>query len=134
MRIFGANPPFWTPDAKFKALRLKYEEEESTAAPTTVSYHEQLKAATGMEEAQKIVVDGLLFKLPEVLMLEAGDMDPSRSLTNYALDSLLAIEVRNWITREFEANLQVLELLGSGSIEGLAKAICAKSKLVSFKE
>ena len=28
----------------------------------------------------------------------------------------------------FEANLQVLELLAQGSIQGLAKAVCVKSK------
>jgi acyl carrier protein len=65
-------------------------------------------------------------------MLEIEDMDVSRSLGNYALDSLVAIEVRNFITREFEANMQVLELLSSGSIDSLAKAICGKSKLVNF--
>ena len=73
-----------------------------------------------------------LNKLPSVLMLEMGDMDVTRLLSNYALDSLVVIEVRNYITREFEANLQVLELLSRGSIETLAKVICRKSKLVSF--
>lgn len=79
-----------------------------------------------------MICAGLLSKLPSVLMLEAEDMDVTRSLSNYALDSLVAIEVRNYITREFEANLQVLELLSSSSIEMLAKTICAKSKLVNF--
>lgn len=71
-------------------------------------------------------------RLPGFLMLEKGDMDREKSLSNYALDSLVAIEVRNFITREFEAQLQVLELLSSGSIEGLAGQILGKSKLVSF--
>ena len=65
-------------------------------------------------------------------MIEEEDMDVTRPLTNYALDSLVAIEVRNFITREFEANLQVLELLSSGSIESLAKVICGKSKIVKL--
>jgi len=98
----------------------------------TISFNAALKAAKSLEEAQDVVCRGLLSKLPSVLMLEAEDMDITRSLSNYALDSLVAIEVRNYITREFEANLQVLELLSSGSIETLAKAICVKSKLVSF--
>ena len=89
-----------------------------------------LKAA--LEEAQDVVCKGLLNKLPSVLMLDAEDMDITRFLSNYALDYLVTIEVRNYITREFEANLQVLELLSSGSIEMLAKTICTKSKLVSF--
>ncbi|RDW89221.1 polyketide synthase BcPKS8 [Coleophoma cylindrospora] len=134
MRITPSNP-FWTNDAKFKHLRLAAEaaaEAISGSQAKTISYNAALKAATSVEEAEDVVCRGLLWKLPSVLMLEAEDMDATRSLANYALDSLVAIEVRNYITREFEANLQVLELLSSGSIESLSKTICVKSKLVSF--
>ena len=127
------SAPFWATDAKFKHLRLAAEAAATEASNIqTVSFNAALKAARSLEEAQGVVCNGLLSKLPSVLMLEAEDMDVTRSLSNYALDSLVAIEVRNYITREFEANLQVLELLSSGSIETLAKTICIKSKLVSF--
>jgi acyl carrier protein len=135
MRISGqATPPFWTQDAKFKHLRLAAEAEVAAEdkGSASVSFNAQLKAAKTTEEAEDVVRRGLCWKLPSVLMLEEEDMDVTRSLSAYALDSLVAIEVRNYITREFEANLQVLELLSSGSIETLAKAICIKSKLVSF--
>jgi acyl carrier protein len=133
MRI-TTPPPFWTNDAKFKHLRIAHEAASNIGVNTTsqVSFNALLKAATTLEEAQDVVCRGLLNKLPSVLMLEEEDMDVTRSLSNYALDSLVAIEVRNFITREFEANLQVLELLSSGSIESLAKGICTKSKLVNF--
>jgi len=133
MRLTTPSKPFWTNDAKFKHLRLVMEATENSASETTtVSFNAALKAATSLDEAEQVVQRGLLSKLPSVLMLEAEDMDVTRSLSSYALDSLVAIEVRNFITREFEANLQVLELLSSGSIETLSKAICVKSKLVSF--
>ncbi|KAE9375121.1 BcPKS8, polyketide synthase [Stipitochalara longipes BDJ] len=133
MRLTAPLKPFWTNDAKFKHLRLAMEATENTSSEaTTVSFNAALKGATSLEEAEQVVQSGLLSKLPSVLMLEAEDMDVTRSLSSYALDSLVAIEVRNFITREFEANLQVLELLSSGSIETLSKAICVKSKLVSF--
>jgi acyl carrier protein len=134
MRITPTQP-FWTPDAKFKHLRLAAEAlaaESSTGQAVTISFNAAIKAAKSLEEAQEVVINGLLSKLPSLLMLEIEDMDITKSLSSYALDSLVAIELRNFITREFEANLQVLELLSSGSIETLAKAICAKSKLVSF--
>jgi acyl carrier protein len=134
MRI--TNPsPFWTPDAKFKHLRLAAEAEAAAnggGEGQSISFHAALKASKSAEEAQDAVCRGLLSKLPSVLMIEAEDLDVTKSLANYALDSLVAIEVRNYITREFEANLQVLELLSSGSIESLAKTITVKSKLVSF--
>jgi len=134
MRITSSTP-FWTPDAKFKHLRLAAEAaaaENSTGQAAAISFHAALKASKTAEEGQEVVCKGLLSKLPSVLMLEEEDMDVTKSLANYALDSLVAIEVRNFITREFEANLQVLELLSSGSIETLAKTIVVKSKLVSF--
>ncbi|ESZ94375.1 BcPKS8, polyketide synthase [Sclerotinia borealis F-4128] len=127
-------PPFWTPDAKFKHLRLAHEALLScpSSPSANISFNTALKNASTLEEAQEVVTRGLLHILPSVLMLEAEDMDVTRSLSNYALDSLVAIEVRNFIAREFEANLQVLELLSSGSIETLARGICGKSKLCSF--
>ncbi|KAK3946793.1 hypothetical protein QBC32DRAFT_401942 [Pseudoneurospora amorphoporcata] len=100
-----------------------------TSACTTI----RLPGARSPTEAEDVVCKGLAEKISSVLMLDAEDMDLTRSLSDYPLDSLVAIEIRNFITREFEANLQVLELLSSGSIQTLAKAVCAKTKIVSFK-
>lgn len=127
--------PFWTDDAKFKHARLAAEAavaEGSDGQAVAFSFNDALRAAQSLEEARNIVCNGLTNKISSVLMLDIEDMDVTASLSNYALDSLVAIEVRNFITREFEANLQVLELLSSGSIETLAQDICTKSRLVSF--
>ncbi|KJR88229.1 polyketide synthase [Sporothrix schenckii 1099-18] len=139
MRITPSMQPFWTEDAKFKHLRLAMEELAAAEAAANggsgaavVSFNALLKAAQSQAEAEEAVCAGLVDKIAAVLMLEAEDMDVTRSLSHYPLDSLVAIEIRNFITREFEANMQVLELLSSGSIQTLSKAVCAKSKLVSF--
>ncbi|KAK0707635.1 polyketide synthase [Lasiosphaeris hirsuta] len=134
MRITAAMRPFWTEDAKFKAMRLTAEEAAAKDASlnAVVSFNAALKAAKSLAEAEDVVCRGLVDKISAVLMLEAEDMDVTRSLSHYPLDSLVAIEIRNFITREFEANMQVLELLSSGSIQTLAKGVCAKSKIVSF--
>ncbi|KAF4635682.1 hypothetical protein G7Y89_g2413 [Cudoniella acicularis] len=107
------STPFWTTDAKFKHLRLAAEAAaaKNSSQAESISFNAALKVAQSLEEAQDVVCQGLLNILPSVLMLEKEDMDITRSLSSYALDSLVAIEVRNFITREFEANLQVLELL-----------------------
>lgn len=60
-------------------------------------------------------------------------MDPKKSISSYELDSLVAIEIRNFISREFVASLQVLELLSCASIVPLAKTTFRKSKLVIRK-
>ncbi|OIW24709.1 putative polyketide synthase [Coniochaeta ligniaria NRRL 30616] len=134
MRITATMRPFWTEDAKFQAMRLAAEEAAAmdASANTVISFNAALKASKSLAEAEEVVCKGLVDKISTVLMLDAEDMDVTRSLSHYPLDSLVAIEIRNFITREFEANLQVLELLSSGSIQTLAKGVCSKSKLVSF--
>ncbi|TPX18755.1 uncharacterized protein E0L32_002612 [Thyridium curvatum] len=135
-RMTPSMKPFWTHDAKFKHLRVAMEEAEAADAlrggAAAVSFNAALKAARSLAEAEEAVCRGLVDKIAAVLMMEPEELDVTRSLSHYPLDSLVAIEIRNFITREFEANLQVLELLTSGSIQTLAKAVCGKSKLVNF--
>ncbi|KAI1266689.1 ketoacyl-synt-domain-containing protein [Xylariaceae sp. FL1019] len=137
MRITPTMQPFWTSDAKCKYLREAAEAEaaadEAAGATRTISYNAAIKAAKTVDEAEQVVCEGLVSKLAAVMMMELGELDVTRSLSHYPLDSLVAIEIRNFITREFEATLQVLELLSSGSIQTLAKAVCVKSKLVNFQ-
>lgn len=132
--------PFWTTDAKFKHLReeaeaqikQKEDEEGSSAAnggAATLSFNAMLKNAQNVAEAEDVICRGLVHRIAALLMLEESDLDVTRSLSHYPLDSLVAIEIRNFLTREFEANLQVLELLSSGSIQFLSRAVCSKSKL-----
>ncbi|KAI8945912.1 ketoacyl-synt-domain-containing protein [Xylaria longipes] len=137
MRITPTMQPFWTDDAKCKHLRETAEAaaaaDASAGSAKKISYNAAVKAAKTLDEAEQIVCDGLVGKLAAVMMMDIEDLDITRSLSHYPLDSLVAIEIRNFITREFEATLQVLELLSSGSIQTLAKAVCVKSKVVNFQ-
>ncbi|KAI1864983.1 uncharacterized protein JN550_008529 [Neoarthrinium moseri] len=136
MRISADVQPFWTPDAKCKHLREAAEAEAAANAAAggskAVSWNAAAKAAKTLEEAEQVVCEGLVEKCAAVMMMEKEDLDVTRALSHYPLDSLVAIEIRNFITREFEATLQVLELLSSGSIQTLAKGVCVKSKVINF--
>ncbi|KAM0324053.1 hypothetical protein ACHAQA_008241 [Verticillium albo-atrum] len=132
MRITPTVQPFWTPDAKFSRLRLAAEEQAAAEAGANggaaISLNASLKAARSEADAEAVVCAGLVDKIAAVLMMEPEDLDVTRSLSHYPLDSLVAIEIRNFITRELEANMQVLELLSSGSIQTLTRTVCKKSK------
>lgn len=45
------------------------------------------------------------------------------------LDSLIAVEVRSWITRKLEAAMTTMELMTAGSIGTVAEMVVARSKL-----
>ncbi|KAI4167896.1 MAG: hypothetical protein LQ343_006819 [Gyalolechia ehrenbergii] len=66
--------------------------------------------------------------------MPASEVDPSRPLYRYGVDSLVALEVRNWITRQMKANMALLEILAAIPIEGFAGKIAEKSKLVTGLE
>ena len=53
---------------------------------------------------------------------------PGTSPNLVTAESLTAIELRNWIAKELRANLQILELLSSGTINDLAGLIVQKAR------
>ncbi|KAL3425313.1 polyketide synthase [Phlyctema vagabunda] len=127
---------FWADDAKFKYLKEAADAEKESFAVDgpTVSLSTAVKSSRTSDEAATVVCEGLMTKVSAVLMVPREEMDSSRPVVVYGLDSLVAIEIRNWITRELEASLQVLELLTSPSLIALAELIVKKSKLASFDQ
>lgn len=130
MRITPTMRPFWSTDAKFVHLLRAAEAACDTSSTTTkVSWNVAFKTATSRAEAEQVVCSALVEKIAEIISMEPEELDPSRALSHYPLDSLTAIDLRNFITRMLEASLQVLELLASGSIESLARVVCKKTKI-----
>jgi NADP-dependent 3-hydroxy acid dehydrogenase YdfG len=128
----AADKLFWASDTRFSYLLAAARASQATAADqVNVSLSSALKAAPDFAEATTIVTEGLLTKVSAVLMVPREDIDVAAPIVKYGLDSLVAIEIRNWIIRELEASLQVLELLTSTSITALAMTIVTKSKLCS---
>ena len=127
---------FWVDDAKFAHLKSAADaaHEHLSSVTTSVSLSSALKQSRSYGQSINLVCESLMTKVSAVLMVPREEMDASKPIVVYGLDSLVAIEIRNWITRELDASLQVLELLTSSSIADLAGLILKKSKLVDFKE
>jgi hypothetical protein len=80
--------------------------------------------------AANIISEALVAKIADILRIPASEIDPHRPLYLYGVDSLVALEVRNWITREIKANMALLDILAAVPIEVFAAQIAQKSKLV----
>ncbi|KAM0809251.1 hypothetical protein AB5N19_09594 [Seiridium cardinale] len=119
--------PYFASDAKMNYLRNAVLASSSVTSNTSrVSLRVSLSRIKSPEEAVRLVVTGLAEKLSSILMVPAEELDPETPITKYGLDSLNAIELRNWITKELGASLQVLELLTSGSLTNLSSIILKK--------
>ncbi|KAH8883107.1 putative polyketide synthase [Thozetella sp. PMI_491] len=89
-----------------------------------------LKAARNRKEATQIVCDALVAKISSLGMIPIEDVNPARPLAEHGMDSLVAVEMRNWIAREMDATVPVLELMANRPMRTLAVKIMAKSRLV----
>lgn len=127
---------FWASDTKFTELCARAALEQANIADSSqaVSPGVALKHAKSPEDAHHIIVEALLDKTAAVLMLPREELDPAKDIVYYGLDSLVSIEIRNWITRELGAALQILDLLSSGSFVTIADLVLQKTELVSFEK
>ncbi|KAK5996429.1 Highly reducing polyketide synthase gloL [Cladobotryum mycophilum] len=55
------------------------------------------------------------------MLLPEEDLDITQSLTSMGIDSLVAIEIRNWYRRTFGVDISVLEIMNAGTVERLGK-------------
>ncbi|OTA84031.1 hypothetical protein M434DRAFT_36551 [Hypoxylon sp. CO27-5] len=123
--------PYYAEDPRFahlKAAAVAAIRAAGNDSVQAVSYRNTFRAAKSKEEACQVAVQGVLQKLSEVLSVARDDVDAQRSMASYGLDSLTSIEVRNWITRELGATLEILELLTSANVMDLAELIVSRTK------
>jgi aryl carrier-like protein len=73
------------------------------------------------KEACETLVTAIVRCVAGFLMKGDEEIDPSRSLDAAGVDSLVAIELRNWWRQRLGTDVTVLELLNGGSFEQLAQ-------------
>lgn len=84
-----------------------------------------------MDEARTAIRAALIHKVSGISMTPEDELRPEKPLEAYGLDSLVAVEIRNWISGELEAEVPLLELTGSSSLNALVGVIAGNSKLVA---
>ncbi|KAL8872489.1 MAG: hypothetical protein Q9174_001891 [Haloplaca sp. 1 TL-2023] len=129
----GIKTPGWMMDPKFAHL---LHEHQASATPADqndnrgLSTQQLLKQAGTLEMAIRIVCEALCQRLSSILKIPAEDVDVKEPVVAYGLDSLAAVELRNWITSGLQANVPLIELMNSPSIDHLSGRIVSKSRLV----
>ncbi|KAL4900464.1 hypothetical protein BDW74DRAFT_188294 [Aspergillus multicolor] len=95
-----------------------------------VDLKQALGAVKSMEEAEQLIRDATLSKFAVFLDRPIDDIRVDQSLATIGLDSLVSIELKNWMVRTFQVNLQTSELGGAGSILALSATVASRSKLI----
>lgn len=98
------------------------------AEAAAINHAALFRASTDDKARVRIVSAALADKLARAMMMSADNVDPDRPLSAYGVDSLMAVELRNWILREFGAVLGMWELMdGNKIIRKIAQTVVEKS-------
>ena len=104
---------------------------------------EGMEAAGSGQTFDQVIADGnaeavvdfisaaVTVQLARLISVDAGSIDARQgSIMTLGLDSLVAVELRNWVMRQFDAPLQSTEILANQTVQALAEKIATRSKKV----
>nr|WHN38867.1 polyketide synthase 6 [Elsinoe perseae] len=122
----------WRRDARFAAFRKP----EATVAASVGAnkndapkhLREQLTGAADWTGACEMIEEAVVGKLADMFSMSAADLDRAAPVSACGVDSLVAVELRNWIFAMTQADVPIFEVLQSPSLAGLAAMVAEKSQ------
>lgn len=84
---------------------------------------ERLAAAGSLAEAAEIISEALAHRVSAMLGTAEDRLDAHKPMHMYGLDSLSAIDVRNWVGKVFDVDMPVFEILGGATFASAGMSI-----------
>lgn len=126
--------PFWSRDPVFSHMdfvRPHLKEKTGLSANAgSIKPLPELLAGSTLQAAEKHILQAFMQKMSRSLLMPLEDMKSERPTSSFGIDSLVAVELRNWIMREVQVEVPVFEILQAASLNSLASKIASKSPLI----
>ena len=95
----------------------------------SMKHKEAITVRIGQDEDEGDLVTMVHKKVSQVLYAPKEDIDITRPLSEYGIDSMIAAELRNWIFGTFATDISLFSMLSQGmSVERLILEISAVDK------
>ena len=122
----------WLSKSSFRQLHQISSERQSISQNPRVSINLEslFSNATSLSDIGNIISDALKSRLASLLMIEKEAIDSDRPIHAFGVDSLVAVEIRNWFKTVVDADVAVFSILGNGSISAISLMAAGKSKLL----
>ncbi|RYO87630.1 hypothetical protein DL762_004174 [Monosporascus cannonballus] len=122
----------------FRAMHQIIPSAEGPTAGTTNShdFSAMFAGSPTLAAAGAAVAEALKNKLCNILGIDPKDKTINDRMDSFGVDSLLALEVRNWLAKEMRADLAVYEILGDAKLidTGLTTARKSEFRQAHWKE
>lgn len=93
---------------------------------------QSLKTSAPMSpEAVELVTDALVTKVANLFNTVPAEIDAGLALSHYGVDSLVAVELRNWLNGVVKAKVSVFEILQNAAMRDFARLVVGRSALIA---
>ena len=113
--------------------RTRSKDLADTSKKISETIETSLANASSREEAESIISKAIAKKIRTLVAQNEDDIDMNRSVGDLGMDSLVIVELKNWIAQTFQARFQTSEILKSPNIVSLASALANRSPMVASK-
>lgn len=119
------------PDPRLSHIWNTSSRQSSTNASTgEVDLCAALLATTTQDSAVQTVLTAFTEKLSRLLGVAAEEINAGQPVSSYGMDSLIAVELRNWVLKQLESFVETIELMSPLLIRDLARLMAERSRLV----
>lgn len=126
----GINMPYYLDDPRFSIMaRTGMRDGGASAAGSGDGgpAHALISQAKTFQEAAGAVLEALVKQVARMLQTDPSEVDTDRFLHSYGFDSLVAVEIVNWVMKETKSAITVFDVLAGVPITTLCNRIAAKS-------
>jgi NAD(P)-dependent dehydrogenase (short-subunit alcohol dehydrogenase family) len=124
-RYYYSDPRF----AYVRRLDVRDELGRSVQSETTTLMNDLRKVSSLMEAVERIE-GALAMKLATSMSMKVEDVDTSKPVSSYGVDSLVSMEIGNWIHAVLRSNVGVFDILRAAPMSQLALKIAENCALV----
>jgi KR domain/Phosphopantetheine attachment site len=114
----------------FKQLHAADLSAASVNEETDFPIQKLLRSCDSLDAAAKHVEEALQHQLSSMMSVPKEEFDPHKPLQAYGVDSLIAVEIRTWISKSMGADVAVFDILGRSSIVDFSAKVASLSSLV----
>ena len=108
--------------------------DQTSTGQDTKAVDKAIVAAEDLDEVHEVVAAAIAKQISALLAVDLDYINLDSPIENLGLDSLIAIELKAWITRTLQAAMQTSEILDTANIRSLATTVAKRSSLVSVSQ
>ncbi|KAF2728787.1 reducing type I polyketide synthase [Polyplosphaeria fusca] len=136
----GVTLPWWMSQPMFRNMGQIQQEQHMVGAKNdanadkAINFAQEFQKATEMQPLVDMVKVALVERLSHIIPgafgneSEAHDTKAKVPIYSLGVDSLVAVELRNWFAKEVGADIATFEILGNVTVDGLAELAVSKSR------